>query len=417
MKTNKGFGFINWFLPLFYILAQYEFIVSSVGIIIIIFASVTDFIKNKKIKIHKWMAYFIGYCTVVQLLFHTANNFTQVAFNNLLMPILMLFVISVFWGEINENKLYSAYSVIGIIVICGILIQSVNFYFFDNPSLPITILPVSSANAHYWGNFYGGRPSSFFAEPQAFASYLAPLLFLALKRERILFALFISFSVLLSTSSQGVVIVAFMWIGYVFLHAKGLLRKFMTTLLVAGIVFLFVTSSLFEFSVKKIASIDIRNNIRLTRGFEIFQTFDIKNQLFGVGIGNSTDYVITHWNKFDWSYGYLQANKEYLLGYSTGISGTIISYGFFAGMLLFMMFYNMARFFDRNYILFLIFIIITFFTQNMLFNAWFIFYFLFYLGISKNTTNVNNSIINIGSNSCKISNQQSPIIIFSNKNL
>lgn len=93
---------------------------------------------------------------------------------------------------------------------------------------------------------------------------------------------------------------------------------------------------------------------------------------------------------FDWSIGLIRDNKEHLLGYYTGVSGTLLVYGFGAALLLFIMFYKMARYDDIKNISLIIAFVANFFAQNMLFNSWFLFYLIIYLGTcDKNAYNKN----------------------------
>lgn len=390
ITTRPKFGFINWFLPLYYILAQYNFVVTNIGTVIIIFAALYQYARQQELIVHRWLALFIGYCTLVQLMFHTVDKFTITTINNLVMPVLFLFIISVFIDDVNEDNLYKAFSFIGMIVMGAMYYQSLGYYFLCKPAVPITLLPIDMDELSYWGKLQGLRPSSFFTEPQAYASYIVPLLFLSLKRKNIIFAIVISLSILLSTSSQGTLIMAITWVAFVILQVKGFFAKLAAVFPAIGLICLFCTSSIFEFSINKIQAIDASNNVRLSRGFEIYGTFDVWNQLFGIGAGNLFNYVYNNLGLFDWAYAYIRDQQAYLLGYSTGVSGTLITYGIGAGLLLLIVFYKMARYDDRANITILIAFAASFFAQNMLFNAWFLFYTIFYLGIcNKNLYNEN----------------------------
>lgn len=377
---KQRFGLINWFLPIFYILAQYPFAVSNVGTTLLIIAAIYEFIRYRKVKIHKWLTLFVVYCTTIQII-HTIYNVSTTSINNLMMPVLFLFIICVFINDVHEDNLYKAYSFVGLIVMMGMFYQSFGYYFASQPAVPITILPIKVDDLHYWGDLKGLRPSSFFTEPQAYASYMAPLLFLSLKRKRIIFSILISLSILLSTSSQGILLMVIIWTSFIVLQTKGLLTKLVFLVPLIGLTFLFFNSDIFAFSINKISSIDLENNIRLSRGFTIYATFDAWKMLFGLGAGNLLDYVYSHLGLFDWASGYLGGSKEQMVAYYTGVSGTLITYGFVAGLILFLMFYKMARYDDRSNLILLIVITTSFFAQNMLFNTWFLFYSLIYLGV------------------------------------
>lgn len=382
VENKKRPAFINWFLPIYYVLAQYAFIISNVGTVVMILAATLQFIVHKRIKIHKGLLVFIVYCTLVQLLFHTMGNLSITTLNNIMMPLIFLFIISVFIDDINEDDLYKTYFWIGVIVMAGMFYQSIGYYFLDKSAIPIKILPVADAQAHYWGYFMGHRPSSFFAEPQAYSSYIMPLLFLSMKRKKFIFSIIISISILLSTSSQGIIIMFFVWGTYLAINTKGIVNKILVAGLTTVFVYSFFNFSVFEFGYEKIMNINWSNNIRLTRGFEVFSTFSLKDKFLGLGTGGLVNYLISDFSAFDWIRPYVQSYGDYILGYHTGVSGTFITYGLGGGLLLFYMFYKMARYDDKSNFIFLLVIILSFFVQSMLFNAWFLFYILFYLGVS-----------------------------------
>jgi hypothetical protein len=380
---SKGkFSFIDWFLPFFLILAQYSiFGFSNYGIVILIlYALMAILTTNSTLYINKYILFFIISVSILQIINQIRiSSFSMTVFNNLLMQFILIFIFAVFLPHIHQKNLFKSYSFIGIIAMIIMFYQAIRLFIFKIPAIPITFLPVSPHDAHYWGFFNGLRPSSLFTEPQAYASFMIPLLILALKYKKLLFSFLISLSILLCTSSQGILLVAFIFLYTIlFSDTKKYIKIFSFLFICIGI-YAFFNLSIFSFALKKLGSTEIENNVRLTRGFIIYSTFNLQNMLFGIGTDLKT-YVLTHLSDFPWANIYIQAGQEHLLGYATTVAFILIQFGFIGGAIFFWMLFKMYKYYDKSMRLLLITIFILSFTQTILFNAWFILYFLTYMG-------------------------------------
>ena len=70
ISSNKSvkFSFIDWFLPLFYILAQYSYGFSSIGLIILIIYTVISLFSSSRLLIHKPLLIFVLFISFIQIL-------------------------------------------------------------------------------------------------------------------------------------------------------------------------------------------------------------------------------------------------------------------------------------------------------------------------------------------------------------
>tara|TARA_R110001592_G_scaffold246740_1_gene508695 strand:- start:8246 stop:9439 length:1194 start_codon:yes stop_codon:yes gene_type:complete len=395
LKSNTKSSFINWFLPLFIILAPYGVggSFSSYGIVILLIYTFTRLIFFKKeILVHKHILNFTVWVSFISVINAFRLDLFSMGFlNNLALPILFVVCLGVIVPNLNEKYFYKSYKIIGAIAMTIISYHSIRLFLFNVPAVPINILPVSPEDYHFWGYFKGKRPSGLFTEPQAFCSFIAPLLILANRRGEKIFGYLITISILLSTSSMGILFVALIY-GYPIFNDKTKLYS-KVAILLSGVFFivLFNSLSIFEFSKDKLFEIDVLNNIRLSRGFVIYSNFDFID--FFLGIDKNTKSYVLENLKLDWVTHHVENDSEYLLGYLTSVAGTFVQFGFISGLLLLKLFFKLYKNEDKSFRLFLLVIVVLSFSQTLLFNAWFLFYYAIYLGLSDTKKYNSNYIV------------------------
>lgn len=376
-KQTVKFSFIELFLPIFYILAQYSYGVSNIGLFILIIHTIFCLITRSRLLIHKPLVIFVLFISAIQICnMALRGNLSLEDFNNLFNPILMILILSTALFKINYNNLYKVYAVFGFIAMIILFYQWFMMTMFGLIPSPVTLFPIESEGFYSWQNEYY-RPSSLFTEPQAFASYMLPLLLMTLHRDKILFSFLIILSIIFSGSSLGIFLVLTVLIVYLIKLEKGWAIKIALSFLILSIVYVSISSDIFDSQIAKILSIDLSNNIRLVKGFQIISTFDGLQMFFGIGHGpkvleayNNLHFIeLSHMDIFD------------LGPYVTTISGVLISYGVFSLIVFFVFTYRMYRYEDPTKRIFLLVIFVAAFGQTILFNGFFLLYYIVYLGI------------------------------------
>ncbi|MCL1938046.1 MAG: hypothetical protein FWF52_06605 [Candidatus Azobacteroides sp.] len=304
--------------------------------------------------------------------------------NNFIMPWFILFIISTIAYKINKTNLYRIYSIVGFVVATTLYLQSIGLLIFNIPARPINLLPVSADDFHFWNYFRGERPSAFFPEPQAYASFMLPLLFLTLNRRKFIYSTFIGGSIFFSTSSQGILLVIILLIFMFVIHPNKWYLKIAYIAFIIIIVGAFLVLPVFNFAYEKIIKIFnpelLKDNIRLVRGYLIYSTFNANDLLLGIGDGNQQMYVENNLYLFwDWAKAHISDNEQ-LMGYSTTIARILIAVGPLPLLFFIQMIYKMYKYDDKIMRPLLIIILFSSFAQTLLFNSWFFFYYLFYIG-------------------------------------
>jgi len=272
-----------------------------------------------------------------------------------------------------------------------IFIQALRLYLFSIPAVPIQILPIPESELHYWGFMQGSRPSGFFSEPQAYASFMIPLLVLSLKRQEYKFSYIISLSLIVSTSSLGIIMTGLINLYFLFLSKIKTYQKVSISITLLIFVYLLLNIDMFKFSINKIETTDFTNNIRLTRGFVVYSTFNTWDYIFGIS-NTLQSYVIRNIQD-EYVQEYISAKSENLLGYSNTAAGVFIEFGLIGAIFFWRMLYKMFVNEDKNWRIFLYIIIILSFSQTCLFNAWFVFFYFIYLGSCDKNSYAKNYII------------------------
>jgi len=314
------------------------------------------------------------------------NDLGSLTLNNIINIVILLLFISIFTSRVDFNFFYNISLVIGIIASSILIIQSIGLFIFQIPAVPISLLPLPQELELAWGDFLGRRPSAFFSEPQAAASYLLPILALSLFKKNILYATFISLGILSSTSSLGTFLVFFLFLynGIISQNNRLIYTPIILVLGFSGL-FFFYSSDLFEFSRYKILNVDFLSDARLSRGFILLSYFSFAELI--IGIGNSIEsFTIEHINA-DYVTNALNRGYDYnsysALNYTTTVAGNFIKYGLLCGSYYLYMIFKLFNSSANILKTFTIIIIFLSFSQTILFNSWFIYFFGIFFGLIK----------------------------------
>lgn len=332
----------------------------------LLIVSIFNFFKSKTLNLNNWIVIFIFSCILIQLIIN-GSTFGVSTF------ILVLFCFLVLKDEIDEEKLFKWFKIFGTFSMLGIAYHSLQLYVLGTAMSSLNIFPLTNDVSLNWTSEM--RPHSFFPEPQAFASYMMPFLYLSLKRRKFIWALVITVSVLLSTSSQGIVMMMILWIGFVFFELKSKNYKIFVAAIILFFLLVFSFAPVFEFSRNKIIETEISGNPRLARGFDVFNKMEWHDKVFGIGYGNVGEYVYERNNQFDWSIG---NESVRLLNYTSGFSGLLVQFGLIGIAIFLIMIYHLWRKGKPFHRVMLFMIFSSFFFQNIVLNSWFVFFFMFY---------------------------------------
>lgn len=358
-------------------MAQYGYGFSNIGTLILISYALICLFRRNVFLIHKPLLVFVLLISIIQITnMIIKGQLSATYFNLFLMPIISIFIIGASIGEINFQKLYRVYSIVGTIAMLIIYYQWVRLFLFDILPDPIKILPESTGAYYSWAQAEY-RPSSLFSEPQAYASYILPLLIMSLHKKSYIFSLAILLSIIFSGSTAGIVLSGIVFTYYLFRINEQWIVKISFVVVFSILAYLSLNTNVFSSQQSKIRSIDYATDIRLAKGFQIFGTFNLEEMLFGIGNGPNglIEYNLRHESE-------LTSMNIFDLGdYVTSVSGVLIYYGIFAGFFYFWFFYKLFQQEDPKMRILLLVIIISSFGQTLLFNGFFLLFYITYFGI------------------------------------
>jgi len=211
-------------------------------------------------------------------------------YNTILEKLASLLVLVAISSRIDENQLYKSWAIVAVPVLAGLVFQSFMVYVFQKPVSPIPILPISSEMARPWAGS-SLRPSSLFSEPSALVWFMLPLLFLAIKRRKYVFAIIITMAMFLSTSTTGILLSLLLWLAFSVFMPMSRKEKILPITLVIAFVLLLAFLSVFSFAKKKLITTDIEESFRLGYGFKIISTMPKNQWLFGVPYSSVASYI------------------------------------------------------------------------------------------------------------------------------
>lgn len=152
------------------------------------------------------------------------------------------------------------------------------------------------------------RPAAFFSEP-AHYSMLMMLVLLSLllkfdslyikKCIRIQISCFISISLLLSSSSSGMIYVLFVWGVWILKEKSVSLSLKLFLLVIFSLVFICIfaftdeLSTAYEHFMSTDFSSITSGSFRIARGFDLFSTLSFTEKLFGIGCGSIDSYILS----------------------------------------------------------------------------------------------------------------------------
>lgn len=381
IRQNSGKHKPTWIgavlLSTFSVLAQYSLPIMSYGIVLAIIYGGCSLLFKKAIVFNRSILIFSLWCICSQFIIYLYTGTFAKNQNTYIFIFVCIFLLSTL-GFIEKESFFKVYYILGIFFSALVIFQFILGNIFGIPQSAIRILPVAAQDMHFWIQ-NATRASGVFTEPQAYSSYILPLLILLLFKRKFKSAIYISFAIFASTSSQGIIMALIIWGYYLVIYEKNGAKKFFRVLvgMIAIILAVLILRNIpaVQPIIDKIFSIDLSGyDIRLTKGFQIYFAMPIWDKVTGIGFGNLHDYLLSGNFKFFW----MALTRDELLGYITTMSNVLVSFGIPAFVFYINIFVKNWKSGTPEARLILIVIFISSFTQTILFNAWYIFYWVVY---------------------------------------
>ena len=366
---------ISALLPFSFVLAQYTTIFNiNLGMLAVAFLVCIALIRLKlRFTVNNEFIFFlllIAVSTFATLAMGGTGEGTTYFYIGAIFFSIAILILS---SYLDQAIFFKSYRLIGYSAVCVIFVQSIIIYVLGKDVSPITILPVQELERYIWEPT--NRPSSFFTEPQFYCSFILPLLLDSLIKKKFIECGVFLVSVLLSGSTFGIAAILALIIWFYMFHNFTIRNLAFGMLLIISIVSLLVYVDIFSNAFAKIVNIDFSTEIRLIKGFIIYEQLEGVEKIFGIRTSVEV-YILENIRSFPFLWLYIDTEAERLLGYITTLSGILVNYGIFPFM-------GFVYFICRTYITtssayakgIILIIVLHSFAATILFNYLFFFYY------------------------------------------
>ena len=304
-EYRRSFFSIELLLPFFMLFAQYRIGPVSIVTVLLLIVAVLIVLResaNLCYSLKFWPYYlFLGYiivCDVFSALLGPDPMQTEI--NRMTEYVVMFLLVFIVCSQsFDENRLYKCWKIAGCVFTMGILYHVVQIYVLKQSISPICIIPGYELRAEDAYDQF--RPSSFFAEPAAFTNSMLPLLFLSLKRKDFKWAVFCTISILMSTSTVGVILSVVLWVMTLVIEKSSFKKKIVAIFVAAPIVWMFFSMEIFSVTQSKFFAVTDGESTfgsRVLTGLELVQNMPNSDLIFGSRYGNVVNYVTDNLNQF-----------------------------------------------------------------------------------------------------------------------
>lgn len=334
-KKDFGQHLLEYYLPFYYLLSLYSnlFVIGLGNALLLLL--VIPKIRNGKISICRAVKGYLPF--ILWISFRDAIKAVAIGsitpiINMMEYIILFTAVFLIIADSFDEDRMYSAWKIAGIIYSLGLAYHLIQILILGNPVHPISILPKVQLGGV---NNFSYRPCSFFSEPASFASAMLPLVFLALRKKDYYVAILASIMIIASTSTVGIALVSVLWLYTITVSGIKIRTKVLISLLLIGMLIYLPSSPLFNASFEKLSSIlsgEGTFGTRIAVGFNIISKLNITQWIIGTNFIDVANYVSKHISEYSWNrtiMAYYYAGKLFLnsfssLIYNYGIIGLLL---------------------------------------------------------------------------------------------
>lgn len=236
-------------------------------------------------KIYQYMAFIVVHCAIWLLVMPSIPSYF---INSFIADIIYFISIVIIVPQVDFDKLKNAIYIVTIICAVGMLYHV--FMIKSGHSIqPIKLpfMPDMSSKARLYS--FLDRPTSFFWEPQSYASFMLVPLFFLLREKRLICAFAIAATMILSTSTTGIIMALFMIGFYMVTQKQKMQYRILGIIAVIGLVYFLLYSSFTAAGLEKLQNTDVEENNRTINGLLIAKDMSFFDWLFGVPYANLQD--------------------------------------------------------------------------------------------------------------------------------
>lgn len=289
----KEVGVLELLFALYPILLGYQYGSIPLAILMLLIMDALALFKVGKVSLAKCkpMLYLFVFVFLHQVLWYVLVPELSGSFiNNTLYYIIVFISFFLIGPALNFDKLNGSINWVALLVIGGLLYQIpivLSGGFIQPLKLPFLPMPESSRLFdEVW------RPTSFFWEPQSIVSFLLIPLFISLYESKYAWTVILAISMLLSTSTTGIVYVFTIIILTFVLRRKGLGSSWLLVFIVIGLYVALMNSDIFQLGTEKLLNSDITTDSRTAQGWWVCSTMPSQYWILGAPFEDAYHYYM-----------------------------------------------------------------------------------------------------------------------------
>ena len=362
-----------WLLPLYPIMFMYMIGKIPLGLIIYTPMLFVMLAKPKQLRVDKSfviLSLALLLDEIIQLVLPYTDSSTII---HIMVPQLtfMLSIICMV-NYVTLDDIIKPYTVISVIYIIGLFYQVFQLFVMRIPITGPIILAPGLLSENNVVNDEILRPMSFFSEPQAFATWTIFFLIIMIEKRRLLLAALATVAILLSTSTEGLVLAAVVWIIFILFNEARIITKVLVIAGLAYLAYLYTTMDLFSVGMLKITETDYGENERIVQGFRMLKNLDFQGWIFGIGT-SMNHYYLEYIN----SSGLMDRDAGVFM---TSATGVFVTNGIFVGVLFWWFLIKKFSIKHKTLLMFSTCLLIIPFAQSFFYGSGFVYAMsLFYL--------------------------------------
>ncbi len=284
------FGWLEFIMALYPILGGYGYGSFQLAFGVLFILDVLIIIRGnlKLIKCLPLVLLFIYVLLHDSLWFFILPSVPSYFINSLISTIIYAASVFIIAPQLNYNKFISAINVVAIICMIG-MIYHVSIISIGQSVSPIKLpfLPEMAKNTRLYQMV--DRPTSFFWEPQSYASFMMVPLFYALNERKMIYAFLIAALMIVSTSTTGLILSPLM---YLLALASNRNKGYTSLIIIIALMALgyFIMSSSYTIAgLEKFQNTNIDESNRISNGYLAFKVMNPSDYLFGIPFANAQD--------------------------------------------------------------------------------------------------------------------------------
>lgn len=292
--------------------------------------------------------------------------------NNIIMHTVYLFSILCFSNYVRYDEFLKPFKLACAVFIAGLFYQVIQLFVFHQMlEGPIILFPSLLPEQNIYMKEGIVRPMSFFQEPQAFCSYIIVFVIFMIEEKQYFGAAIASLAILLSTSTEGLVLIVLVWLLYFLFTKSSLWTKIFVAVGAFFVVKQYLSLEIFSVGLEKATNTDYGDNVRVSQGFKVLNELSFGGWLFGMGTANNDFYA-----RVGTKLGFGSDSVIYF----SSAAGVIINYGLFVGIAYWLFLLKKIIFKYKPLFILSICLCVMPFAQTCFFSSTFVYLFsLYYL--------------------------------------